>query len=93
MAREGAHGQLHRECAALEEARATLKIRDEEISRLDRELNQLSVSHEDLRQAGEEKDVMILDLQQAAETVRTALETEKKQVEGESSFSAFRSSA
>jgi hypothetical protein len=33
---------------------------------------------------------MILDLQQAAKTVRTALEAEKKQVEGESCFSAFR---
>jgi hypothetical protein len=28
--------------------------RDEEVSRLNRELNQLSVSHEDLRQAVEE---------------------------------------
>jgi chromosome segregation ATPase len=90
MAREEAQGQLQRERAALEEARATLKLRDEEISRLDGELNQLSVSHEDLRQAGKEKDATILDLQQAAETACTALEAEKKQVEGESSFSAFR---
>jgi phosphosulfolactate phosphohydrolase-like enzyme len=40
----------------------------------------LSVSYEDQCQAGEEKDAMILDLQRAAETVRTALEREKKQV-------------
>jgi chromosome segregation ATPase len=93
MALEEAQGQLQRERAALEEARATLKLRDEEISRLDGELNQLSVSHEDLRQASEEKDAMILDLQQAAETARTALKSEKKQVEGESSFSDFRLSA
>jgi hypothetical protein len=33
---------------------------------------------------------MILGLQQAAETTRTALETEKKQVEGESPLSDFR---
>jgi chromosome segregation ATPase len=90
MALEEAQGQLQRERAALEEARATLKLRDEEISRLDGELNQLSVSHEDLRQASEEKDAMILDLQQAAKTARTALKSEKKQVEGESSFSDFR---
>jgi hypothetical protein len=43
---EEAQGQLQREHAALEEARATLKLRDREISRLDRELNQLSVSHD-----------------------------------------------
>jgi hypothetical protein len=74
----------------LEEARATLKLQDEEISRLDRELNQLSVSHEELRQAGEEKDAAILDVQQAAETARTTLEVEKKCVEVELSLSAFR---
>jgi chromosome segregation ATPase len=89
MAREEAQGQLQQERAALEEARATLKLRDEEISRLDGELNQLSVSHEDLRQDGEEKDATILDLQQAAETTCTTLEMVKKQVKGESSFSAF----
>jgi hypothetical protein len=33
---------------------ATLKQRDKEVSRLNGELNQLSVSHEDLRQAVEE---------------------------------------
>jgi chromosome segregation ATPase len=93
MAREEAQGQLQQEHAALAEARATLKLRDKEISRLNGELNQLSVSHEDLRQASEEKDATILDLQQAAETTHMALEAEKKQVEGESSFSAFRLSA
>jgi chromosome segregation ATPase len=83
MVLEEAQGQLQRERAALEEVQTTLKLRDEEISRLDGELNQLSVSHEDMRQAGEEKDVTILELQQAAETTRTTLEAEKKQVEGE----------
>jgi hypothetical protein len=93
MALEEAQGQLQWERAALEEERATLKLRDEEISRLDGELNQLSISHEDQRRADEEKDAMILDLQKVAKAVRMALETEKKQVEGESSFSAFRLSA
>jgi hypothetical protein len=36
------------------------------------------VSYEDQRQAGEEKDVAILDLQQAAESACAALETEKR---------------
>jgi hypothetical protein len=57
--------------------------------RLNRELAQLSISYEDQRQAGEEKDAMILDLQRAAETARTALETEKKQVKGELPFPPF----
>jgi chromosome segregation ATPase len=78
VALEEAQGQLQRERAALEEARATLQLRDGEISWLDGELNQLSVSHEDLCQAVEEQEAMILGLQQAAETTRVALETKKK---------------
>jgi hypothetical protein len=62
-------------------ARATLKLWDEDILRLNRELNQLSISHEDLHQADEEKDAMIIDLQKEAETARTAFKTEEKQVE------------
>jgi hypothetical protein len=49
----------------------------------------LSVSYEDQRQAGEEKDATILDLQRAAETMRAALKTEKRQVEGELPFLPF----
>jgi hypothetical protein len=41
------------------------------------------VSFEDLQQASEEKDAVILELQQAAATMRATLESEKKQVEGE----------
>jgi hypothetical protein len=67
----------------LEEARATLKLRDANIARLTK-LVQEAVSFEELRDAGEEKEVTILELQQAAETACAALETEKKQVEGES---------
>jgi hypothetical protein len=87
---EEAQGQIQRERAALEEVRDTLELRDGEISRLDEELNQLSVSHKDLRQAVEEQEAMILGLRQAAETARAVLKTEKKQVEGESPLFAFR---
>jgi t-SNARE complex subunit (syntaxin) len=75
---EEAQGQLQRERVALGEARATLKLRDGEISRLDGELNQLSDSHDDLRQAVKEQEATVLGLQQAAEAVRKALEAEKK---------------
>jgi hypothetical protein len=47
------------------------------------------VSYEDLRQADEEKDVAILDLQRVAETAHVALKTEKKQVEGKLLFPLF----
>jgi hypothetical protein len=87
---EEAQGQIQRERAALEEVRDTLELRDGEISRLDEELNQLSVSHKELRQAVEEQEATILGLRQAAETARAVLEMEKKQVEGESPLFAFR---
>jgi capsule polysaccharide export protein KpsE/RkpR len=54
--------------------------------RLNGELTQLSISLADQRQAVEEQEAMVLGLQQAAETVRKALEAEKKQVEVESLF-------
>jgi hypothetical protein len=47
------------------------------------------MSYEDLRQANEEKDAIILELQQAAATARATLESEKKQVEGELLFPPF----
>jgi hypothetical protein len=47
------------------------------------------MSYEELRQASEEKDTMILDLQPAAETACAALETERKQVEGKLLFPPF----
>jgi hypothetical protein len=78
MAREEAQRQLQQERAALEKVHATLKLRDEEVMRLNGELAQLSVSYEDQCQAGEEKDATILDLQRVAETARAALKTEKK---------------
>jgi hypothetical protein len=54
MAREEALGQLQQERVALEEARATLKTWEEEVSRLNEELVQISISHEDQRQSLEE---------------------------------------
>jgi hypothetical protein len=78
MAQEETQGLLQQERAAVEKARAALKLWDEEETLLNRELVQLSVSYEDQCQAGEEKEATILDLQQEAETVRTTLETEKK---------------
>jgi chromosome segregation ATPase len=89
LAREEAQGRLQQERAALEGAQATLKQRDEEVSRLNGELNQLSVSHEDLCQAVEEQEATVLGLQQAAEDARKALEVEKKQVKGESLFHLY----
>jgi hypothetical protein len=47
------------------------------------------VSYEDLWQASKEKDVIILELQQAAATARATLESEKKQVDGELLFLLF----
>jgi chromosome segregation ATPase len=54
MAREEALGQLQQERAALEGAQATLKQREDEVSRLNGELVQISILHEDLRQSLEE---------------------------------------
>jgi chromosome segregation ATPase len=88
-AREEAQGQLQRERAALERVQATIKLRDDEITRLSCELVQEGVSYEDLRQASEEKDAIILELQQAATTARSSLESEKKEVKGESLFLYF----
>jgi hypothetical protein len=56
-------------------------LRDEEVTRLSGDLVQEGVSYEDLRQASEERDAVILELQQAATTARATLESEKKQVE------------
>jgi chromosome segregation ATPase len=78
LAREEAQGLLQQERAALEGAQAALKRQDEEVSWLNGELTQLSVSLVDQRQAVEEQEAAILGLQQAAETARVALDTEKK---------------
>jgi predicted nucleic acid-binding Zn-ribbon protein len=86
MAREEALGQLQRERATLEGAQATLKQREDEVSRINGELVQISISHEDLRQSLEEQEALVLKLQHQAEEARQSLEGEKKQVEGEFAF-------
>jgi hypothetical protein len=50
LAREEALGQLQQEHTALEGAQAALKQRKDEVLRLNRELVQISILHEDLRQ-------------------------------------------
>jgi septal ring factor EnvC (AmiA/AmiB activator) len=86
LAWEEAQGWLQQERAALEGAQATLKQRDNVFSRLNRELTQLSVSHEDLCQSLEEQEAMVLNLRQMAEDACASLEAERKQVEGGLSF-------
>jgi phage-related minor tail protein len=89
MAREEALGQLQRERAALEEARATLKKQEEDVSRLNGELVQISISHEDQRQSLEEQEASYLKLQREAEETRQSLEVEKKKAEGKFVFVWF----
>jgi hypothetical protein len=86
MAREEALGQLQRECAALEEGRATLKQREEEVSWLNGELVQISISHEDLRQSLEEQEASYLKLRREAEEARQSLEGRRSRLKV-SSFS------
>jgi chromosome segregation ATPase len=86
LAWEEVQGRLQQERAALEGAQATLKQRDDEVSRLNGELTQLSISHEDLCQSLEEQEATVLNLRQVAEDTRASLKAERKQVEGELSF-------
>jgi chromosome segregation ATPase len=102
-ARQEAEGQLQQERAALVEARTTLerehaalegtqaslKKREDEVSKLDGELIALSISNEDQRRTLEEQSVTVVSLQQAVEGGRQALEVERKQVEGELPFRSF----
>jgi hypothetical protein len=89
LAWEEAQGQLQQERTALEGALATLKQRDDDVSRLNGELVQLSISHEDLRQSLEEQEATVRDLRREAEEARKALDLERKQVEGEFHFRPF----
>jgi hypothetical protein len=59
------------------------------VSRLNKELVQISVSHEDLRQSLEEQEATVLNLQRQAEEARQSLEGEKKQVESEFTLVRF----
>jgi hypothetical protein len=59
------------------------------VSRLQGELVQISISHEDQRQSLEEQEASYLKLQREAEETRQSLEVEKKQVEGKLVFVRF----
>jgi type II secretory pathway component PulF len=59
------------------------------VSRLNGELVQISISHEDLRQSLEEQEATVLDLQRQAKEARRSLKGEKKQVDGEFTFVRF----
>jgi chromosome segregation ATPase len=89
LVREEALGWLQQERTALEGAQAALKQREDEVSRLNGELVQINISHEDLRQSLEEQEATVHDLQRQAEDSRKSLEGEKKQVEGEFTFVCF----
>jgi capsule polysaccharide export protein KpsE/RkpR len=67
-------------------AQKSLEERDAEVSRLDGELIALSISHADQQRSLEEQGTTVVNLQQAVEAERRALEVEKKQVEGKSSL-------
>jgi predicted nucleic acid-binding Zn-ribbon protein len=81
LAREEALGRLQRKRTVLEGAQATLKQWEDEASKLNGELVQLSISHEDLRQSLEEQETTVRDLRREAEEARKALDSERKQVE------------
>jgi hypothetical protein len=90
LAREEAQGRLQQERTALEGAQATLKQRGDGVSRLHGELTRLSISHKDLRQFLEEQEATVCDLRREDEEPRKALDSERRQVKGESLFCLFR---
>jgi chromosome segregation ATPase len=73
LAREEALGRLEQERTALDGAQAALKQREDEASKLNGELVQLGISHEDLRQSLEGQETAVRDLRREAEEVRKAL--------------------
>jgi chromosome segregation ATPase len=81
-----ARSALEREHTALVGAQASLKEREDELSKLNGELIALSISNKDQRRSLEEQSATVLNLQQAVENGRQALERERKQVEGELPF-------
>jgi hypothetical protein len=83
---EEAQGRLQQERTALEGAQATLKQQDDDVSWLNGELVQLSISHKDLHQSLEEQEATVHDLRREAEEARKSLDSERKQVKGELRF-------
>jgi predicted nucleic acid-binding Zn-ribbon protein len=68
---------------------ATIKQQEDEASKLNGELVQLSISHEDLCQSLEEQEATVCDLRREAEEACKALDSERKQVEGGFRFRPF----
>jgi hypothetical protein len=64
----------------------SLAEREADVSRLDGELIALNIANADQELSLKEKGATVVSLQQAVEAERRALEVEKKQVEGRSSF-------
>jgi chromosome segregation ATPase len=99
-ARLGAEGQLQQEQTALADARSalerdrtareaaqkSLEERNADFSKLEGELVVLSITSADQEQSLKEQSATVVNLQQAVEAERRALEVEKKQVEGRSPF-------
>jgi chromosome segregation ATPase len=77
-----ARSELEQERTAREMAQKSLEERDADVSRLDGELIALSIANVDQERSLEEPGATIVNLQQAVEAERRALEVEKKQVEG-----------
>jgi chromosome segregation ATPase len=84
-----ARSALERERTAREMAQKSLAERDADVSRLDGELIALSIANADQEQSLKEQGATVVSLQHAVEAERRALEVEKKQVEGKSSFRFF----
>jgi chromosome segregation ATPase len=81
-----ARSALERERAAREMAQKSLAEREADVSRLDGELIALSIANADQELSLKEQGTTVVSLQQAVEAERRALEVEKKQVEGRSTF-------
>jgi chromosome segregation ATPase len=99
-ARQEAEGRLQQERSPLADARSTLEQertarettqksleeRDADVSRLDVGLIALSIANADQEWSLEEQGATVVNLHQAVEAERRALEVEKKQVEGKLPF-------
>jgi myosin heavy subunit len=99
-ARQGAEGRLQQEQAALSDAQSALEReraarevaqmaledRNTEFSKVEGELIVLSITNANQELALQEQGETVRGLEQAVEAERRALEVERKQVEGESSF-------
>jgi chromosome segregation ATPase len=77
-----ARSALEQERTARETAQKSLEERDADVSKLEGELVALTITSADQELALKEQSATVVNLQQAVEAERRALEVEKKQVEG-----------